>query len=108
MVQGVRGPRDGDFVTTSHPRQASSAGITVANLRAVFPGWTITEAGGRVWAVRPGRPLVTGPESLIASAVSADSPEGLFGQLGHQEWLETLTPSQLAELWGAVSSGAAA
>lgn len=50
------------------PARVPGSGTTVAGLRAVFPGWTVTEADGHVLAFRPGGYAVDGPGSLIRGA----------------------------------------
>jgi len=84
-----------------------TAGITLADVRAVLPAWAFTEAEQRAWVSRPGQYAADGPGSLIRSLVVAGDAAAMSDQLRRQEWLEYLRPAKLAVLWDAVTGAVA-
>lgn len=89
MDRDGRGPRD----------IASLGEITPAGLRTVFTGWRIFGADGAWWAIRGGRHSRVGPESMLLCALAASDLTGLAERLCIQEWLDGLSPDELAALY---------
>lgn len=85
---------DGDNTTTV---------IDMAMVRDAFPAWRIAEGPGRWFAVRGGRVVQSGPASLLRCYLSAPDLPQLAEKLGLQQYLDDLTPEQLAEVWERVT-----
>lgn len=73
--------------------------ITEAMLRETFPQWRIFGHLGAWWAARPGVRKDDGPESLLLRVVTAPDLTSLADRLCLQEWLDSLSPEQLAAVW---------
>jgi hypothetical protein len=79
--------RDND----DHPRSSASS----------VPG--VAGPGHWQWfAVRGGRVVESGPESLRRCYLSAPDLPQLTAKLGFQQYLDELTPQRLAEVWESI------
>ncbi len=74
-------------------------GITVEELRAVFPRWRVFGRSGICWAVRGGLVAWDGPRSLIQHVHTAPDPIALAEKLCLQEYLDRLDSQELEAVW---------
>jgi hypothetical protein len=77
----------------------TTTAINTTMVRDAFPAWRIAEASGHWFAVRGGCVVQTGPASLLRCYLSAPDLPQLAEKLGLQQYLDDLTPDQLAEVW---------
>ena len=75
------------------------AGITLGELRAVFPQWRVFGRSGVCWAVRGGLVAWDGPQSLIQHVHTASDPIALAEKLCLQEYLDRLDSHELEAVW---------
>lgn len=68
-------------------------------VRAAFPEWRIFQAHGVWWAIRGGLQEWTGPASLLARVLCAETLNALTEKLSLQEYLDHLTPGELAKVY---------
>ncbi len=68
-------------------------------VREAFPEWRIFETRGVWWAIRGGLQEWNGPASLLARVLSAGALDGLAEKLSLQEYLDHLTPAELAKVY---------
>lgn len=87
-------------MTASRLRDRSVFGdITPEMLRGTFPRWRVYESRGLWFAVRDGAERLGGPGSLLRSTLAMRDLAGLAEALCAQEWLDLLTPEELAGVW---------
>jgi hypothetical protein len=77
--------------------------VDAAMVREAFPEWRIAEGAEGWFAVRGGLFFEFGPRSLIRSYLTAPDLPQLIERLGIQQYLDDLTPEQLAEVWKRVT-----
>ena len=77
----------------------TTAAIDAAMVREAFPEWHLAGGPGRWFAVRGGCLAEFGPASLLRCYLSAPDLPQLAEKLGLQQYLDDLTPQQLAEVW---------
>jgi hypothetical protein len=94
------GGRDGGV-----PDVAGLGEITAEGLRQTFPHWRIFPGDGSWWAVRGGIGRWDGPESLLLRALTAPDLTALAEQLCIQDWLDSLTAQELAEVYRSAITG---
>ncbi len=68
-------------------------------VRATFPQWRIFQAHGVWWATRGGLQEWIGPASLLARVLCAETLNALADKLSLQEYLDHLTPGELAKVY---------
>lgn len=73
--------------------------ITVGMLRATFPEWRIFGDSGSWWAVRGGLVRLEGPQSLLRRVITACDLTALAERLCLQEYLDRLSPEELAAVY---------
>jgi hypothetical protein len=72
-------------------------------LSRTFPQWRIFRVLTQWWANREGLQKLTGPQSLIRHSLIASSPTALAEKLCLQEYLDQLTPENLAAVYQGVA-----
>jgi hypothetical protein len=73
--------------------------VTEEMLAETFPQWRLYESRGLRWAVRDGAERLDGPGSLLKRMLASRSLDGLAEALCVQEWLELMSPEELAGVW---------
>lgn len=73
--------------------------IDLELLRAACPGWHIAGVSGTWHAFRGGVFMLDGPWSLLRRHLHADTLLALAEQFGLQEYLDSLSDQELAEVW---------
>jgi hypothetical protein len=91
---GTPGAHDDDGQSAAGPGE-----ITAGMLRATFPQWHIARNGGTWWAVRGGLARLDGPESLLLRVITARDLGGLAERLCLQDYLDRLSPEELAAVY---------
>jgi len=76
-----------------------AAMLDVEAVRATFPEWRIFQAHRVWWAARGGLQEWTGPASLLARVLCAETLKALAEKLSLQEYLDHLTPGELAKVY---------
>jgi hypothetical protein len=82
---------------------AGNRELDLDSVRATFPGWRIGGAPGNWYAFRGGLAALDGPWSLLRRHLRADTLMALAEQLCLQEYLDSLSDQELAEVWQRVS-----
>jgi hypothetical protein len=105
----VRAPLRRDTGTTPAAGAVGSRGeehaaavvgaMTVQALRESFSQWRIFWQAGKWWALRGGRVVLEGPESLLLRVLTARDLTGLAEKLCVQERLDRLGPRELAAVY---------
>lgn len=73
--------------------------LDLAMVRGAFPAWRIAGSPGCWYAVRDGRVGYVGPSSLLRCYLSGPDLPQLVEKLGLQEYLDHLSPEELADVW---------
>jgi len=73
--------------------------MDLESLRAACPGWHIGGSSGNWHAFRSGVSMLDGPWSLLRRHLHADTLVGLAERLDLQEYLDSLSDQELAEVW---------
>ena len=95
---GESAPRDD---AASGMRDLADLGeITPDILRKTFPSWRIFCHLGVWWAIRGGHEALYGPQSLRRCVLTAPQLIALAEKLCLQEWLDSLSPDELAAVYG--------
>jgi len=68
-------------------------------VRETFSCWHIFTAHGAWWAMRGGLQEWSGPASLLARVLCAETLEALAEKLSLQEYLDLQTPAELAKAY---------
>jgi hypothetical protein len=87
-------------------RSAASFGtLTPEGLRETFPQWRIFQLSSGVswWATREGVQKWDGPESLLQRVIIAPDLTALAERLCLQEYLDGLSPEELAAVYRGVA-----
>lgn len=82
---------------------ASNGALELDSVRAAFPGWHIGSSCGSRYAFRGGTVALDGPRSLLRCYLRADTLTALAGQFNLQDYLDSLSDQELAEVWHQVS-----
>ncbi len=73
--------------------------LDVATVREAYPDWRIAGGPGCWFAVRDGVGAYYGPKSLLRRCLSAPDLPQQTEKLGLQQYLDRLTPEELADAW---------
>ena len=73
--------------------------LDMATVHKAYPDWRIGGGQGCWFAVRDGVEAHYGPKSLLRRCLCAPDLPQLAGKLGLQQYLDRLTPEELADAW---------
>ena len=73
--------------------------LDAATVREAYPDWRTGGGTGCWFAVRDGVKAHYGPRSLLRSCLSAPHLPQRTEKLGLQQYLDRLTPEELADAW---------
>lgn len=76
------------------------AALDAAMVRAAFPAWHVAQRATGGWlAFRGGLEMSGGPRSLLRCVLGAPTLADLAERLAVQEYLDGLSPEELAGVW---------
>lgn len=73
--------------------------LDIESLRTAFPDWRLGGARGNWFAIRGGLEVTSGPRSLLRRCLSASTLEALAEKLCLQEYLDSLSDHEPADVW---------